>query len=554
MSSKGSSRPRGLRKQAAVLAVLGFLVLIPGSAIMPLLDRDEPKFSEATREMMLSGDWIVPHFNDDYRFDKPVLTYWLMSLGYRLFGVSEFGARFHSIVATVLLALAVLLFGRSLVGQRAAFWGALMLLLSVQFFVHGRAAVADMPMVLAVALAQFGIFRLLFGEQDERKPWFWMTYLALGLGFLAKGPIALLVPLLSLLLFWLFTKRAALPLAKLRPVGGCLLALAIVAPWGIRALVETDFGFWRTGIGRHVVDRGMKSFNDRLPIPGYYLLTYFLSAAPWAAWIGYLVVWLRRNWSREHAYLAAWWLAPYLIFTFYKTQLPHYVLPGLPACFLLMGKMCDQGIPEAGRWSLRMKRLILGIYGAVIVAGLLTLALVPLTCVRLFGLALALIAAGLLAATPLVRSLNLRAVVLAVVLLAAGGECLGRALRVQHVVLALQDEFRRLPADASCGYWGFREPSIVFYSQRFWNDRIRRPVHVQYALYAQYDLLVALEQQVKAEDWVKAKLTGTSPKFKDKREELDLLDTEGYEVVHYEGLNVAHGSWVKLRVFRRTPQ
>ncbi len=263
-----------VRSYCLLLALAGLLLLVPGAAIMPLLDRDEPKFSEATREMMVNRNWIVPYFNNEYRFDKPVLTYWLMSLGYRAFGVNELGARVHSILSTILLALAVFVFGRRLVGDRGALWGAITMLLSAQFFVHGRGAVADMPMVLAVAIAMFGIHQLLFGEGKDRRANFLITYLALGLGFLAKGPIAILVPVLALALYGVFSWRArrkdqdeALAEAplwrRLHLILGALVALAVVAPWGIRALVLTEGAFWDVGVGRHVVDRGMRAFNKR---------------------------------------------------------------------------------------------------------------------------------------------------------------------------------------------------------------------------------------------------------------------------------------------------
>ena len=80
-------------------------LLVPGTSSLPLIDRDEPRFAQATREMVDNGEWIIPTFNHDVRFDKPVLTYWMMRGGYVLFGVNEFGARFHSMVCTLLLIL-----------------------------------------------------------------------------------------------------------------------------------------------------------------------------------------------------------------------------------------------------------------------------------------------------------------------------------------------------------------------------------------------------------------------------------------------------------------
>ena len=91
----------------ALIICLSLATLLPGTGLLPLLDRDEPRFARATVEMMDRGEWVIPYFNGEYRFDKPVMTYWLMRGSYWLFGINEFGARFHSIISTLLIALAV---------------------------------------------------------------------------------------------------------------------------------------------------------------------------------------------------------------------------------------------------------------------------------------------------------------------------------------------------------------------------------------------------------------------------------------------------------------
>ena len=74
---------------------------------MPLIDRDEPRFAEASREMIERGDYIVPHFNNQVRLDKPPLTYWAQTASYFLFGQNDFAARFPSALAAALTALSI---------------------------------------------------------------------------------------------------------------------------------------------------------------------------------------------------------------------------------------------------------------------------------------------------------------------------------------------------------------------------------------------------------------------------------------------------------------
>ena len=150
-----------------VLSV-GAMVLLSGTFELPLLDRDEPRFSRATVEMSERGDWIIPYFNGDYRFDKPPLTYWWMGIHHWLFGVNEFSSRLHAIISTLLVAGWMILRGRQWVGEEGAKWGALIWLLNLQIWQHGRLALADMPMILGVCLAMDGLWNSFYGEKSEQ--------------------------------------------------------------------------------------------------------------------------------------------------------------------------------------------------------------------------------------------------------------------------------------------------------------------------------------------------------------------------------------------------
>jgi 4-amino-4-deoxy-L-arabinose transferase-like glycosyltransferase len=192
-----------------LLLLLTLILQLPGTAVLPLMDRDEPRFAGATFEMMQRQTWLVPYFNDVYRFDKPPLTYWWMRIHYLLGGVNELTARLHSVTATWLTALVILGIGTRLFSARAGMAAAVVWLTSLQVLVHGRLCVADMPMILFVTLSMRALIELIgvsnvTVETKKREPknkWFWALYLALGLGFLAKGPVAVLAPCLALLLY-----------------------------------------------------------------------------------------------------------------------------------------------------------------------------------------------------------------------------------------------------------------------------------------------------------------------------------------------------------------
>ncbi|MDL5056948.1 ArnT family glycosyltransferase [Geitlerinema calcuttense] len=359
------------RHGAKLLILAGLLILLPGTGTIPLIDRDEPRFGQATREMMDRGEWVIPYFNGEYRFDKPVMTYWLMRVFYQ-FGIHELTSRLHSALFTILTALVMYWWGRRLFGALAGFWGALAFMASVQILIHGRSNVADMPMVFAVTLSMWAVYELL--QRGEKSPafwkdqWFWTLYLAQGFGFLAKGPITQAVVILSLLLYRFLFWRKAIPWSHLRILPGIVVILLVVGIWGIPALIQTSGLFWNVGIGQHVVARGVEEFNQRSSAFLYYFGSVFLSLAPWIALGGFVLRNLRGEWTAPKAFLVAWFAALFVIFTPYATRLPHYIMPGFPAFFLLLGHLL--ATPETMREGKRARQffqVVTAIYYLVMV-------------------------------------------------------------------------------------------------------------------------------------------------------------------------------------------
>jgi 4-amino-4-deoxy-L-arabinose transferase-like glycosyltransferase len=338
------------------LLFLGCLLFhLAGTWSLPLIDRDEPRFAEAAREMQERGDYVVPYFNDDYRFDKPPLTYWCQVLSYRLFGANDFAARFPSAVAAALTAMLLLAWGARLDNPRVGWWAAIIFTLCLQTFMHAKAAVADMWLVLFVTAAHWAGYELLFPKAGspqtphlKHQIFFSVT---LALAFLAKGPIGW-VPLITVAIV-----RPSI-LRRFSFFLGIALTLALVSLWGIPALLRTHGEFFRVGIGRHVIGRsfatmeghGARSWGVYLLTLPFYFVTVFLSFFPWSI----KLPWLTRKLWRERAgmsepgdhgrldsaerYLIVGVLVIFVIFTLVKTKLPHYTLPAFPLLSLLLAR------------------------------------------------------------------------------------------------------------------------------------------------------------------------------------------------------------------------
>lgn len=463
---------KGSRFAPWLLVLLVLAIYLPGITQLPLLDRDEPRFATAAREMMERGEWIVPTFNGHDRFDKPVLVYWLMRASYAAVGVNELGARLPAVACMVGLVLLVWSTGRRWFGEREGFAAAFMLATSLQFFIHGRLAVADLPMVLCVAFACVALAELLLESSEDSPAWnrpWWILWIALGLGFLAKGPIALLVPALALLLWrWVFWRKP-LPWARLAIGRGLLVITAIVAVWGIPALWVTEGRFWEIGMGEHVVRRGLEKFNERSYHPLFYVGTAFLSLFPWITFAGVAALAARQNWDSRRAWLASWLLAPYAIFTAYATQLPHYVLPGFPAFFLLLGASglrAPRGLRVVINTVLAIVGLALLVIAILIARAALPMGVEPL---RQTFLAVLLVCGGFLLAATAWWFQRVWPAILGVVLVGVGAHRMGTGLRAINPAVAMSGQWHGVPADSRYLGWGFAEPSLVFYSGVKWS-------------------------------------------------------------------------------------
>ncbi|MGZ5025055.1 MAG: ArnT family glycosyltransferase, partial [Chthoniobacterales bacterium] len=333
----------------ALLFVASLFFHLAGTWTLPLIDRDEPRFAEASREMLERSDYVVPYFNNRYRFDKPPLTYWFQTLSYRAFAENDFAARFPSAVAASLTALLIFAWSRRIDGERLAWWAAIIFTLCLQTFVHAKAAVADMWLVLFVTSAHWAGYELLRDKLTAATSrgaakWWWIFYLSLGCAFLAKGPIGW-TPLLTVAATLLFLANANLNRRFLFPLG-VVVTLAGVAAWGIPALLRTHGEFLRVGIGHHVIERSVVAMEGHgggsligyIAALPFYFVAIFVSFFPWSFKLPWVTrrLWLERD--PLDNYLIAGSAIVFLIFTLVKTKLPHYTLPAFPLLALLLAK------------------------------------------------------------------------------------------------------------------------------------------------------------------------------------------------------------------------
>lgn len=540
------------------LTLAAALFLLPGLHTFPLLDRDEPRFAHCTVEMLERGDWIVPWFNNEYRFDKPPLTYWWMALHLQLFGHNELAARLHSVLAAWLVALLIFQMGQRKDDPGPGLLAGLAWLTSFQVLAHARLCVADMPMILFTTLAQWALWRLL--QLPERRPWnrwFWIFWGAQGLAFLAKGPLPLGISLLTLLLFRYAFYRKPLPWMHLQPLAGLLLFLAIVGAWGIPALMITSGAFYEVGIGEHVVKRTTEPFNRRPFIPGYYFLTVFLSLLPWAALVHHGWERLRANWQPWPLFLLSWSLAVFAIFSAVATQLPHYVLPAFPALLILL----LPGLPRYSGMTGGAKVFLQTVLGLTTVIFWLAGLVFAISGFRQGWTPIHLALLGLVL-VPLVLNGGLwclvsgkpRLAILSAALVPMGFFVLGGQLKDQ----LLADQVGQCMTEMGVAReakpigWHYHEPSLVWYTDRFWDftSDSAEEVMVRYGNDPQAVLLV-LEEETRLEDWARNLWLGGELRPGRVVTESDTFRALPGRAVTIEGLNLGRFSWVRVTLYWR---
>jgi 4-amino-4-deoxy-L-arabinose transferase-like glycosyltransferase len=335
-----------------LLVALPALLLYPCLAF-PLFEPDESRYAEIPREMLLRGDWVTPCLQGEPYLDKPPLLYWLTAASYRAFGVHDWAARLPPALAVHGCVLLTYYFGRRVLGERAAFWGALLLALAPGFISVGRLLLIDGVLTFCTTLALFAAFEAVrLGRLRWR--WWLLSAAACGLGVLAKGPVALLL-LAPPLAFhrWLSGKPMAMTWKAVAAFLAVMVALPL--PWYVAACFLIR-GFAYTFFWEHNVMRFLTPFAHEQgvwfygPVVLLGLLPGTLLAIPFVRFLGSADEAVARRRTPELGFLllAGGWCV--LFFTLSACKLPTYVMPAFPPLALALGCFLVQRRWGATRW------------------------------------------------------------------------------------------------------------------------------------------------------------------------------------------------------------
>ena len=320
-----------------LLPAVLFLMNLGGA---PLFDVDEGAFSQATREMFVRGDFLSTWLNGAPRFDKPILIYWCQAVFVWLFGPNEWSFRLPSALAASAWCYAVGLFAWQRFGRAAGILACGIAATSLGVHVIGRAATADALLNMLLALALLDGWRHL--ESGQRAPLL-RSYLWIGLGVLTKGPIALLVPGATTLIYCLTAGRFRDWLRSVfHPLGWAIL-LAVTVPWYATVLAIHGQDFIDGFILKHNVERFSGSMEGHSGSLFYYVLMVPVLLLPWLSWLVATVRRLPADWKEPlPRFLWIWFIFVTAFFSLSGTKLPHYALYGCTPLFILLALHRDR--------------------------------------------------------------------------------------------------------------------------------------------------------------------------------------------------------------------
>jgi len=322
----------------------GFLFFF-GLSYFGLVGADEPRYAQVAREMLNRHDWIAPTLNGKPWLEKPVLYYWQAIIAYRIFGVSDWAARIPSAADATLTVIAIYLFLRRF---RPGFQldGALITASAAGVIGFARAASTDMPLASMLTIAMLAWYAW---YESRARTYLALSFFFLGLGLLAKGPVA---PLLALLIIALFTAATHdfEPLKRTFWIPGIVIFLAVALPWYVAVQLKNP-EFFRVFILQHNLGRfGTNLYHHPEPF-WYYLPVVFLALLPWTVFVAVAVsktinVWWTQKKEKKdlrsgedlNVFLIIWLIVPVLFFSISQSKLPGYVVPALSAGSLLVSE------------------------------------------------------------------------------------------------------------------------------------------------------------------------------------------------------------------------
>jgi 4-amino-4-deoxy-L-arabinose transferase-like glycosyltransferase len=329
---------------ALLIATAVFAVYLFVSSRTTLWDRDEARFARATVEMVQSGNYLYPTFNDKLRPDKPILIYWIMSVPVRLFGPTEWACRSCSAIGTAVTCFLVFLIGRRLFNSKVGIIAMIVLASTLMMLYIGTASTAD-GILLPCLVGLMTVFAYAISDRPHAGHLILLSVL-FGLAALAKSVAAGFALPGMLFTIWLLRRDYKYPvrLASFAIIAFAVGVLIFLA-WFIPANNATGGEFFRLHFGHHVGERAteaLESHGGKGPVVGALFLFYYIPVMvvfffPWSLFLPGAISAIagrRLGDKTSRAFLIGWTMPFFIVMSIVATKLPHYIIFIWPALAL----------------------------------------------------------------------------------------------------------------------------------------------------------------------------------------------------------------------------
>jgi 4-amino-4-deoxy-L-arabinose transferase-like glycosyltransferase len=309
-------------------------------------DANEAFYAETPREMLVTGDYLAPKFNFQPRIQKPPLTYWAVLVSYKLFGVNEFSVRFPGALAAIGIILFCYGTARILFGPAAALMASVIAATTPRMFILARRLPIDILLLFFMTGTLFFLIRTL--QKKDRFSWLFV-YVFLSLGFLTKGPIAVIIPAVTCLLWMLRNRR--LKIAEIHLLPGVLVFIVISLPWYLAVFLAHGW----TYIAPFFLSDNLGRFASENLGPSrglfYYFSIYATDFFPWSLLALFAVfrLWTGRKDAApiknlSFGLLLLWCLLTFALFSFSKNKQEYYIAPIYPAAAIIISGVLDKSL------------------------------------------------------------------------------------------------------------------------------------------------------------------------------------------------------------------
>ena len=368
------------KSYVAAFGIFVFLYIVP-LGIRPVIIPDETRYAEIPREMIVSGNWIVPKLNGLRYFEKPVLGYWLNALSIELFGENAFAVRFPSAMATGLSAFIVFLLVRRFSEEFIAAISAALILLT-SFVVYGVGTFNILDSMLAVfltaSMASF-FFAHTAASNRTKQAFLFLFGVFCGLAFLTKGFLAFAIPVVAIIPFMIWERRFKdLLLIPWIPIAGAALT---ALPWVVLIHIKAP-DFWHYFIWIEHIKRFLSSGAQHHESFWYYSYLFPAAALPWIFFLPAAVMGLKKQGIKASMtrYAICWFLFPFLFFSVSKGKILTYILPCFPPFAILMSIGMKKYLETGGK-----KVFSIGAGSLAFLSMILTVALILIQIVGFNG-------------------------------------------------------------------------------------------------------------------------------------------------------------------------